>query len=122
MRIIEQRTEMGTKSAASLMQSASSSSSSVSRVIDESHAPTSVRLAPKLEGISQYGLWRRSMENYLTEKKLDDILKMKISSWKSMCDRVDLVKMNQNATLFAKLGITLMDKSVVPKVKLENNC
>lgn len=89
------------------LESLSSSSSSI------------IKAGPKLTNIKDYPTWRKSMKNYLTERKLDTVLKYKIKDFKSLLLQVDNYNASLSKVLFTKLGISLEDNIQTPKIKME---
>ena len=61
------------------------------------------------------------MENYLTERQLHEVLKLKVMStrWKMMNEFIDRVSSKENAVLLGKLGLSRIESSRGPAVKQE---
>ena len=78
-----------------------------------------VKTGPKLINVKDYPSWRKSMKNYLTERKLDNVLKYKIKDFKSLLLQVDAYNASLSKVLFTKLGISLEDNIQTPKIKME---
>ena len=81
---------------------------------------TTVRSAPKLESISGYNLWRHAMKNYLVDRKLEDVLDLEISDWKSIMVKVDLHNSKSRRLLYDQIGVKVREPELQPKMKVED--
>lgn len=80
---------------------------------------TATKVIPKLDNVAGYGVWRPLMEHYLMERKLYDILKMKIDNWKFISDQVDQYTNKSNEEMYKKFGISLRESVKTPQIKTE---
>ena len=74
---------------------------------------------PKLDNAAGYGVWRPLMEHHLMERKLNDVLKMKIDNWRFISDLVDQYTNKANEVLFKKFGVTWREPVKTPQIKTE---
>lgn len=83
-------------------------------------ATSSSRKVPILASVDMYTTWKPLMENYLIERQLHEVLlKVMSTRWKMMNEFIDRVSSKESASLFSKIGLTLIEPNSVPAVKQE---
>ena len=85
-------------------------------------ATSSLRKVPVLDNVDMYATWKPLMENYLIERQLHEVLKLKVMStrWKMMNEFIERVSSKDSASLLSKIGISRIESSSTPVVKRES--
>jgi hypothetical protein len=74
-----------------------------------------------METIAGYAVWKPLMEHYLMERRIHDVLKMKIDHWKALSEKADQLKSKASENYYRKFGITWKEPVRAPQIKAEKD-
>src|SRR3954470_14342991 len=86
----------------------------------ESSSSSLTRKIPILNSSVEYMSWKPMMEQYIVYLGLQDVLKMKFSSWQSIVKMIEESEKKQNSSLYSRLGIEYTETAQVAVIKSES--